>query len=255
VSLQIIITAGGELPADMQGAGHAPNKSLLRVDGGTLLARALAAAETLPRRGEIAVVGDEHVRSALPAGTLHVPSGGSVVDNLHRGFERLGGKAHDYLVLSSDLPFITAVALTRFVEAAQAAAELAAPLITREHFLQRFPGAPNRFERLDGREVTMGSAFYFTGPLLQANVPLMRDFARFRKSPGKLAMLLGWEVLWGFIIRRVRLAALERRASLLTGGTVRAVELDAAELAYDIDTLPEYDYAVAHAGRVGAPRR
>jgi hypothetical protein len=42
---------------------------------------------------------------------------------------------------------------------------------------------------------------------------------------------------------------------LLTGGTVRAVELDAAELAYDIDTLPEYDYAVAHAGRVGAPRR
>jgi GTP:adenosylcobinamide-phosphate guanylyltransferase len=248
MALQIIITAGGDLPADMRGGGHAPNKSLLRIGGTALLDRALAAAQALPRRGEIAVVGDAQVQAALPAGTTYVPSGGSVVDNLHRGFERLGGAGHDYVVLSSDLPFVTAAALTRFVEAAQAAAELSAPLITREHFLGRFPDAPNRFERLDGREVTMGSAFYFTGPLLQANVPLMRDFARFRKAPHKLAMLLGWEVLWGFVIRRARLDVLERRASAITGGVVRAVELDAAELAFDIDSQVEYDYALRHAG-------
>jgi GTP:adenosylcobinamide-phosphate guanylyltransferase len=242
MALQIIITAGGELPRDMAGAGVA-NKALLRLGGTRLLDRALAAAAEVPRRGEMAVVGDEQVRAVLDPAVRYVPSGGSVVDNLQRGFEALGGRDHDYLVLSSDLPFLTAAAATQFVEAAQNSAELAAPLITRASFLARFPGAPNRFEQLDGRAVTMGSAFYFTGPLLQANIPLMRDFAKYRKAPHKLALLLGWEILWGFLIRRVRLAALERRAAAITGGVVRGIELDAPELAFDIDSQLEFDYA------------
>jgi hypothetical protein len=253
MALQVIITAGGPLPRDMRHGGHSPNKALLEVGGGTLLSRALAAAGALAQCGAIIVVGDEHVQAALPPGIGFVPSGGSVVDNMVRGFEHHGGRGHDYLVVSSDLPFLTATALAQFLEAAQAQAELGVPLITRECFLARFPGAPNFFEHIGGRQVTMGSAFYFSGPLLQANIPLMRDFAKYRKYPHKLAMLLGWEVLWGFILRRVTIPLLEARASAITGGVVKAVEVGAAELAFDIDSRREYEYAVGLARTANEP--
>jgi GTP:adenosylcobinamide-phosphate guanylyltransferase len=251
MALQVIVTAGGELPKDMRGAGQPSAKALLEVGGQTMLARAIAAARELPGTKDIAVVGDEAIRATLGADVAHVPSGGSVIDNLVRAFEHLGGAGHDYIVMSSDLPFITPAALLHFVDAAaEAEAELALPIVTRESFLARFPDAPNWFEHVENRKLTMGSAFYFTGPLLQSNIPLMHDFARFRKQPHKLAMLLGWEVLWGFITRRISLALLERRASAITGGVVKGIELDDAELAFDIDTKREYLYATAHAKRI-----
>jgi GTP:adenosylcobinamide-phosphate guanylyltransferase len=251
MALQVIVTAGGELPPDMRGPGRAASKALLEIGGRTLLDAALIAARALPGIKDIAVVGDDAIRSTLPADMAHVPSGGSVIDNLVRAYDQLGGPAHDYVVMSSDLPFITPAALRHFVDEAASLAELALPIVTRESFLARFPAAPNAFELVEGRRLTMGSAFYFTGPLLQANIPLMHDFARLRKQPHKLAMLLGWQVLWGFITRQISVPLLERRASAVTGGVVRAVETTAAELAYDIDTKREYDYAVEHVAQRG----
>jgi GTP:adenosylcobinamide-phosphate guanylyltransferase len=243
MALKLIITAGGALPRDMQGPGQPPNKALLALGGETLLDRAVAAGRALPGSGGVVVVGDASVRTALPPGAEYAAAGGSVIDNLVRGFEHHGGPEHDYVVLSSDLPFVTPAALERFASQAQNTAQMALPVVSRGAFLARFPGAPNKFERIDGRELTMGSAFYCEGRLLQQNIPLMQDFAKHRKAPVKLAILLGWSVLWGFLTRHITLAALERRASALTGGKVQAVETDAAELAYDVDTLAEYEFA------------
>jgi GTP:adenosylcobinamide-phosphate guanylyltransferase len=254
MALQVIITAGGELPRDMRGEGYPANKALLQLGGRTLLERALAAAQGLPGVGDVGVVGDAAVHHALPSGIAQIPAGGSVIDNMVRGFEHHGGARHDYLVLSSDLAFITPAALAGFADAASAAGELAVPVVTRDDFLARFPGAPNKFERIGGRELTMGSVFFFTGPLLQTNIPLMHDFARHRKSPAKLAMLLGWEVLWGFVTRSITLETLERRAAAITGGRVRAVPSAAAELAFDIDTRAEFEFAQQRfATAAGAP--
>lgn len=257
MALKVIIAAGGELPRDMRDAGHPANKTLLAVGGATLLERALAAARGLAgiRPADIAVAGDADVRAALPADVAWLETGRSVVDNIERGFSHHGGREHDYLVLSSDLPFVTPGKLAQFMALAPAAGELAVPVVTRERFLARFPGAPNKFELVDRREITLGSAFYLTGPLLHSNIPLMRDFAKYRKTPYKLALLLGFEVLLGFLFRRISLSTLERRASAITGGRARAVELDAAELAYDIDTAAEYEFALAHAKASSSPSR
>jgi hypothetical protein len=230
----------------MELPGRPPNKALLPLGQDSLLDRAVATARAVLNPEHITVVGDEHVGRRLPADISHVPASGSIVDNLVRGFEHHGGHQHNYIVLSSDLPFLTAEALQQFFETARHYGDLAVPIVSREDFLARFPGAPNKFERIGGRYVTMGSAFYFSGAFLRSNVPLMRDFAKYRKSPTKLAMLLGFEVLWGFLTRSITIETLERRASAIGGGTVRAVPTQAAELAYDIDSIQEYEFAQRH---------
>lgn len=247
MALHVIITAGGRLPRDLAAHSQSEVKALLELGGRSLLQAALAAAQSAEAVADIAVVGGKEVAASLGADVLHVDEGRDLVDNVERGFRRLGGLEHEYLLISPDLPFIESAALLHFAAAARAAgAALAAPLVSEADFLARFPGAPNKFNRIDGRAVTMGSVMYMQGGLLQSNIPLMHDFYRHRKWPHRLATLIGWPVAFALLTGRLSLGLLERRLEQLTGGPSRAVDSPDAGIAYDIDDKANYDYALAH---------
>lgn len=252
MALHAILTAGGMLPQALRRYSPSPVKALLNVGGRTLLELAAQAARDCGMVERIAAVGGEQVERSVPAGVEYVPEGYDVIDNIHNAFVALGGLEHDYAVISPDLPFISGDGLAAFIAAAMVKAELAFPVITAAHFKERFPGASNAFELLDGQRVTMGSAVFMTGRMLQANVPLGRDFYRYRKLPHKLAALLGWRVIWAYLTRSLRLSALEVRAGQLTGGRVCGIFVSDAGLAYDIDNRANYEYAVAHQAQAGS---
>jgi GTP:adenosylcobinamide-phosphate guanylyltransferase len=249
--VHVIITAGGELPAELRALSPSPVKALLRVGTQSLLERAVAAAETCAQVGAIAVVGNDDVLRATPRTAMHVEAGKNLVDNLYRGFLHHGGDlGAEYLLLSPDLPFVSGAALSELIAAARDGSELALPVVRGADFQARFPDSPNRFEHIDGAPLTMGSAVYITGRMLKTNVPLFHDFIRFRKSPLKLAALLGLPLAFAYLRKRLTLAQLEHRAGQLTGGVVRAVTLRDAGIAYDVDTQANYDYALTHIQRL-----
>jgi len=135
--------------------------------------------------------------------------------------------------------------LDSFLSAATSHCQLAAPVVSRDAFLRTFPGAPNKFLRLArGEQVTMGSCFYFTGPTLKANFPLARDFYRHRRFPHRLAIMLGLPIILALIFKQLTLEMVERRAGQLTGAVVRGLPTEDAVLAYDIDSLENYEFAL-----------
>jgi hypothetical protein len=244
MALNAILTAGGRLPKALRAYSTSPVKALLSCGKLTLLGAAAQAAQHCGMLARIAAVGGDEVQQATPDGVEYVREGEDVIDNIYNAFVTLGGAGHDYVIISPDLPFISADGLAAFLAAAQVKAAMAFPLISREDFLTRFPQAKNFFERLDGRRVTMGSMIYMTGPMLQSNIPLGRDFFRYRKLPYKLAGMLGFSIIWGYLTQRLRLSQLEARASRLMGGDVRGVWVSDAGLAYDIDNRENYEYAL-----------
>jgi molybdopterin-guanine dinucleotide biosynthesis protein A len=254
MALHAIVTAGGRLPRELESLTSSRVKALLPLGGRSLLDSALAALRSAgpdgqPLISDIAVVGSDEVGSAVAASehsALHLGEGQNVVDNILRGFAQLGQERHDYLILSPDLPFVSGESLANFIAAARGNSDFAAPLVSRETFLAQYPGAPNRFERIDGRHVTMGSAIFFSGAMLRSNIPLMQDFFRLRKQPHKLALMLGLPIVFGFLTGRLRLSMLEQRLEQLMGGRVRAFELSDAGIAYDIDDRQNYEYALTH---------
>jgi CTP:molybdopterin cytidylyltransferase MocA len=252
MALHAILTAGGRLPKALREFSPSPVKALLPIGGRTLLARAAEAARGCGMVGRIAAVGGDDVQQATPEGVEYVREGLDVIDNIYHGFVTLGGLENDYVIISPDLPFISAGGLAGFLAAARVKAAMAFPLVSGEDFLARFPGAPNRFERIDGGRVTMGSMIYMTGTMVLSNIPLGRDFFRYRKLPYKLAGLLGFSIIWGYLTRRLRLSQLEARASRLTGGSVRGVFVSDAGLAYDIDNRENYAYALKRLQAEGA---
>ena len=238
------MTAGGRLPRALRSYADSPVKALLELNGQSLLTTAVAAAQECQAVERIAVVGGSEVEAACPANAEYVHEGEDVVDNIHNAFRHLGGEEHNYLVLSPDLPFITGAAVDRFIGLARGQCEIGAPVVTSEDFLASYPGAPNRFELIDDRRVTMGSCLYITGRVMQKNFPLFRDIYRCRKLPHRIAVMLGFSIIWAFLIGRLSMEALERRASTLTDAVCRGILMDDASIAYDVDNLQNYQYAV-----------
>jgi len=242
--LNAIITAGGPLPRSLEGHTGVSRKALVQVGGRLLLHSAVEAARGCEQIDRVVTVGNRDVEAALAGAAEFVMEGPDLVANIQRGFDHCGGARADYVVLSPDLPFITAGILGRYTAAARDSCELAAPLVSRQDFLGRFPHAPNKFARFaGGLEATMGSCFYFSGPALRANLPLARDCYRYRRYPHRLAIMLGLPIVLAYLFRRLSIEALERRAAQLTGVAVRALPTRDAELAYDIDDLVSVEYA------------
>jgi CTP:molybdopterin cytidylyltransferase MocA len=254
MALHCIITAGGSLPRALRRYSASPVKALLPLGGRTLLAAAADAALSCTPVERVVAVGGAEVQAAVAAYNAARAAtarqlewaalGATVMDNIYHGFQLLGGEEHEYLILSPDLPFITAAALSELVVQVRGHCEFAAPLISAADFLTAFPGAPNCFEHINGQRVTMGSVLFFSGRALQMNVPLGRDFFRYRKWPHRLAALLGLPILWGYLTRTLQLATLERRARALMGVEARGIWVRDAGIAYDVDNAVNYAYAL-----------
>ena len=242
--MDAVITAGGRVDGQLARSMGTPIKALAPVGGSSMLDRTIAALRGVGVE-RIAVVGGDEVRRALPPGIRGIDEAPSGSENLRRALSAWG-PTNRLLYMTSDMPFLNAAALQTFIDAAAPAA-LALPLTEWEVFDRRFPGAPPFGIVLAGEKVVNGGAFIIP----PGGAPAIEQFAtRFfdaRKSPLRMARLAGPALLLQFICRTLSVARLETHAHRLLGFPARAVRNAPPELAYDVDVLEEYEYAVAHA--------
>ncbi len=240
------ITAGGRVEGDLAAALGTPVKALARVGAGTLLDAAIAAARGAGS-ARIAVIGGAEVRAHC-AGTVEavVEESSDGRENLRRAFAEAGDAA--LLLLASDLPFVRAASVSGFLADARGA-DLAMPLTRAEAYRAAYPGAPAHATNLAGERVVNGSVFYF-GPGVAGRVlAVAQQLFAARKSSLGMASLLGPGLLARFALGRLRVADVEARAQARLGLAARAVRDAAPDLCYDVDTVADYRYALAHAAR------
>ncbi len=241
-----VITAGGRVDDEFAGVIGTNVKALAPFNGQTLLARAVGALRGIGVE-RIAVIGGTEVRAAC-AGSIEMFIEESTIgaENLKRAL-RAWDSQTDLLYLTSDMPYITADALRAFVDAAPPYT-LALALTPWDAFAARYPGAPPFGVTLAGEKVVNGGAFVIPA----GAAPRIETFAvRFfdaRKSVWAMARLTGPALLLQYACGRLSVARLESHATRLLGIAAKAVRNAPPELAYDVDELQEYRYAIAHAG-------
>lgn len=217
-------------------------KALLQVGGRTLLETVLDAVRRTGRAERIVVVGAPILQQWLnpPAEDL-LPERAEAHENLLAGLQAVAHSPRA-LYLTSDLPFVTAEAIVGFLDACPPEVPLCYAVARREAFETRFPGSPSTFARLRDGEWVAGCALLIEPSALLQRADWVRQVAQRRKSLWRLALLAGGRILWRFVTRQLTVADVEHRAEQLLGMRCRAVEC-APELAYDIDTPQEYEYA------------
>jgi CTP:molybdopterin cytidylyltransferase MocA len=239
--LRAVVTAGGRVDGAFAAAIGTPVKALAPFGRGVVLDVVLDALRSAGIE-EIAVVGDPAVGRRLPDGVRLVPAAPDGVTNIARALDAWPGD--DLLFATSDLPFVDGAALRAFV-AASAGYDLTLPLASAGDYAAAYPGAPPHVTELAGERVANGSVFFIAAA---ARTPVRAVAGRFfaaRKSAPAMARLLGAPLLLRYVVRRLRIADVERRATAVLGVRATAIRRSAPALCYDIDTLDDYRYACA----------
>lgn len=245
MSYAAVVTAGGRVDAEFAGVLGTPVKALAPLRGKTFLQITI---EALRGAGvdRIAVVGGAQVRAACERAVERV------VDESADGAENLRRALHAWdaqtplLYLTSDMPFITAASL-RTVLSHVPSRTLALPLTEWDDFARRFPGAPPFGITLAGEKVVNGGAFVIPPGAHERIERFAMRFFDARKSVWGMARLTGPMLLLQFICGRLSVSRLETHARRLLGVQALALRGAPPELAYDVDTLPEYRYALTQA--------
>ncbi len=240
-----VITAGGRVDGEFARELGTPVKALAPFDGKTFLQLTL---EALRGAGidRVAVVGGAEVRSACEGSVERV------IDESPDGAENLRRALHAWdtqtplLYLTSDMPFITPQTLTAFLDRVPRQS-LALPLTEWNDFEHRFPGAPPFGLTLAGEKVVNGGAFVIPPHAHERIEHFAMRFFDARKSVWRMARLTGPVLLLQFALRRLGITQLEAHARRLLGIDAVAVRGAPAELAYDVDILEEYRYAIDQA--------
>ena len=232
-----VVLAGGEEKGPLREITGLAFRPLIEVGGRLLVNRTLQAMRGAGPVGRIALVGPDAVAQAADPALFDAaaPSGDQFAENILRGVEALGAQDH-VLVATADLPFLTPQALDDFVARGLAAgAALVYPIIRREVCEAKFPGTSRTYVRL--REGT-----FTGGNVVLAEVAVLRRRREFigrlfddRKSPLRLAQVLGLGFVLGLALGRLELNQLERRGTEVLGARLAALVTDYPELGFDVD--------------------
>jgi GTP:adenosylcobinamide-phosphate guanylyltransferase len=243
--MNAVITAGARVNGEFARRIGTTVKALARVKGRTLLAAGIEAARQSGVT-RLAVVGGNEVREACAQSVdLIVEETENGAVNLQRALHAWGDEA-PLLYMTSDMPFIGAAALHEFVEAVPAGA-LGLPVTACSEFERRFPEAPPYGIEIGNERVVNGGVFWIpAGAARVVETQAMRFFDA-RKSVPRMALLLGPVLSLQFALRRLTIAGLEKHARRRLGVPAVAIRGASPDLAYDIDTIDEYEYAADRA--------
>ena len=255
MTVDAILPAAGRISGDFAAEAGAELKALIEIGGQTVLARTIDTVRATSRVGRIVVITAEEARThpAMRLADAVLPEGGeSGPDNIIAGLEWLrearGGTLLDrVLVLTTDLPFLTPECLSEYMDACPRDVDVCVPLVEDRSLLSRFPASRALFVKLRDGSWTIGCAFMINPAAFLENRQLIERCFQARKSQLRMAQLLGIGFILRFLTSRLTVADVEAHCRAVLGCSACAIRDSAPELAFDIDQVEDYRYALAAA--------
>jgi GTP:adenosylcobinamide-phosphate guanylyltransferase len=243
MSVDAIVLAGRRNEGTFAGVSAATNEALLEIGQRRMLDFVLDAVTGAQRVDRVLVVTTPEVEELLPAGVAYAKATDDVIDNVVLGVQALGG-TNPVLVVTSDIPFITAAILDDFVsECLTTVADIYYPAIPRQAAEQRFPGVQRTYAKLRDGTFTGGNIFMVTPKMVRESAARVKAFVDARKSPAKLASLLGPGFVLGLLLGNLSTAQLEAKVSSMFGVKAKVVITKHPEIGVDVDKLSDLELA------------
>ena len=246
MNVDAIVLAGGKNDAEMIAATGVENRALVELAAGrTMLDFVVAALSSAQTVGRIFIVGDVPVRA-----------------DTDRGADPLvGGRA---LLVTSDIPFITADAVDDFVvRAARRPADLCYPIVPMADYDTQFAGMKRTTLKLAEGRFTGGNIMLCDPVRILANRETMARSYAARKDVLALGRMLGWGFVARIILSQTIAPAFLDVAKveiavgrvLGPGGTAAAIITRHPSLGTDVDKPEDVEFARRRLAGAPLPRR
>ena len=164
-----------------------------------------------------------------------VVSEGRFVDNVLTGVNSFESDRR-VLVVTGDVPALTGEAVDDFVlRSIERDAEVSYPLVRKSDMVEQFPGSERTFVRIEGGSVTGGNMTLLTRDLVRRNRDIGQRLFETRKSPVKMARVIGLRFIVKLITGRLKPSDVESKLGELLGGRCAAIYTVYASIGADVD--------------------
>lgn len=225
--MQAILLAGGKQNGEY--------KALQQLGEKTMLDYVLAALQKTKQIDRIILVGDRPRMARWQSGSVVVADGAeNLIDSFLTGVQLLT-QWDTFLVVTADIPLLTEAALQDFLQACSHDYEVHYPIVSQQSIEAKFGKVERTYVRLKDGFFTGGNVLAIHPAALEKCLPLAAAMTKVRKSPFKLAKLLGWRILWQLLIGRLSPQTVCSRLHELTGVRAHCVRSAYAEIGMDVD--------------------
>jgi len=176
-------------------------------------------------------------------------AGGSGPENILKGLRFLAEQPNPpqkVLIVTTDLPFLSAKVVNDFLDLCPADRDICVPLVTKAQYQSRFPNSTSSFVPLADNVWTVGCGYVMDVQAFQQAMPHIERVFENRKSKLGMAKLLGPAFLIKFLTKKLTVPDIEGKIQSMLGCSGCAVLNSPPELSYDIDALDDYEYALEH---------
>jgi molybdopterin-guanine dinucleotide biosynthesis protein A len=247
-----ILPAGGKIGPELAKRAGVDVKALIEFKGSTILASTVAAIEASGLVGRMVVIGGSEVQEAAKSLVDTVlPEASTGPENILKGLKYLlaaSNPPQKVFVVTTDLPFLSSEIIVKFIGQCPNDRDICVPLVNREDWNRAYPNSTATFATIKDGSWTTGCAYLVDVDALQKSMPRIEEVFRNRKSVFKMARMLGPSFLFKFLTRSLVVEDVERKLVSMLGCSGAAIRNAPTELAFDIDDVDDYEYALSLVG-------
>lgn len=246
--LDVIVPAGGHLDSHFAEVVGTKSKPLISFHGTTMLKRILVALKESGCVNRIALVGTQEVIDHYDAklADFRDIELGTSPKNILAGLRALsanGEQPDRVLICTCDLPFLTPESVKTFFSRCTNY-DFHAPLISDAEYADVYPTAPATFVKLRDGTYTTGCLYHAKSEALKSCISYIEQVFTQRKSKLGMANILGVGFTMKYLLKMLKVADVEARVSELLHCSAKAIPNSDPALAYDIDYIEDYHYAL-----------
>ncbi|MDP2873589.1 MAG: NTP transferase domain-containing protein [Bacillota bacterium] len=240
-AVSAVVLAGRANEGVFRELSDAPNEALIDIAGRPMLAYVLDALTGSKSVRKVVVVGTPDVDAHLPDGIDLLRAGDDVIANASLGLAAVD-QHQPALIVTSDIPLITPEVIDGFVrQCLTRPAELYYPAIPRGDAEGRFPNVKRTYAKLREGTYTGGNVFMIDPRVASKLASRAREFVAARKSPAKMAGLLGPMFLAKLLLGALSVRELEVKVSRMFGVKGVVVITHSVEIGVDVDKVSDLE--------------
>ncbi len=233
--MQAVVLAGrandGKLSRESQEAYEAN----IDIAGKPMVMYILDVLESLPAVTKIHLIGPgEAVLRYRGGKVVLLEPGRDLFDNVRIGLS--AAETENVLVCASDVPLVTRDIMEDFLSRCiESDADFCYPVCEKKDYEKDFPEVSRTFVALKEGIYSGGNLFMVRKSVLAKAWPLVEKMISYRKSPLKMASVLGPVLLLKVFLKTASVRELERRVGALLDMKPRAILNAAPEIGIDVD--------------------
>ncbi len=242
--MDVIVLAGEKKGSQNGKAEEKINKAFYKIKDKHMIEYVVETLRKSSCIGRIAVVGPKDKLEQVIGGIVDnvVEGTDSIVSNVLLALDYFSGEK-EMLIVTSDIPMVTKEAIEDFVaRSRQKGVDLCYSIVDKKVNDLKYPGVRRTYARLWEGQFTGGNVFYFNPDISDKCKDFVEKMLEYRKSPTKMARVMGFGFLLRLAFGILTIKAIERKCEALLGVRGAAIISPYPEIGNDVDRLSDLEF-------------